>query len=178
MVEVKIRKITATRTTPETDLDVANLINEVYDVSEAGMWVEQMRRITPAEITTLTNTGNLFRAYIDGILAGTISLAISSAEAVNFGMLAVHPNHIKGGIGRQLVAFVENWGKENGYKIMECGVVYPTHWQHPSKGFLIEWYKRMGYKEVSIGPMAEFLPHLVKSLKTECSYLALKKELN
>jgi len=57
--------------------------------------------------------------------------------------LAVLSEHRHKGIGKKLMAFVENKIMENGGKISEIHVL-------DKNSLLIEWYKKLGYVEIRI----------------------------
>jgi hypothetical protein len=66
-----------TRFPIESDLGVdkvkrlSDLINEVYDDAESGMWKRKGTRTNPAEVECLLRAQALILAEIDGVLVGS-----------------------------------------------------------------------------------------------------------
>jgi len=156
---------------------IAELINEVYVIAEAGLWVDGARRTDAREVAELVRWEELAVARIDSRLVGVVRVHPLDAETAEFGMLAADPARRGIGIGRALVAFAEGWAIERGFAHMQLELLVPTSWQHPSKQFLHEWYTRIGYREVKTSTLGELYPELEPLLATSCDLVVYRKSL-
>ena len=156
---------------------VADLINGVYMIAEAGLWVDGARRTNADEIAELILQQELVTARIGDELAGAIRVHALDGGTAEFGMLAADPARRGIGVGRALVAFAEAWAVDRGFTRMQLELLVPTSWQHPSKQFLSEWYSRIGYREVRRGTLGEIYPELEPLLATRCDLVVFRKVL-
>jgi GNAT superfamily N-acetyltransferase len=157
---------------------LAELVNGVYQVAEAGLWVDGARRTNPADIADLIRRGEIATARAGDRVVGAMQVQRLDDDVAMFGMLAADPAHRGLGIGRALVAFAERWAVDRGYRGMELELLVPTTWSHPSKEFLRDWYTRIGYREVRRGELRESYPELAPLLATTCELVVYRKELD
>jgi hypothetical protein len=98
------QKVT-TRFPIESDLGAGNikrlsdLINEVYDDAESGMWKRKGTRTNPAEVEHLLRAQALILAEIDGVLVGSVNVNLMSDGVGEFGMLVADRKYRRLGIG-------------------------------------------------------------------------------
>lgn len=156
---------------------VVQLVNEVYEVAEAGLWVTGARRTSRNELAELIREGQIVTARSDDRIVGAVRVQHLDGETAEFGMLAADPARRGLGIGRALVAFAEAWAIERGFVEMQLEVLVPVAWRHPSKEFLRAWYTRIGYREARTGHLAELYPELAPMLATECDLVVYRKAL-
>jgi GNAT superfamily N-acetyltransferase len=156
---------------------LADLINEVYDEAESGMWKRKGTRTNPAEVERLLRTHGLILAEIDGVIVGTVNVNLLSNGVGEFGMLVAHREHRGSGIGSALVTHAENWTRQHGCHVMRLEILTPRHWTHPSKTFLRQWYSRIGYAPQTTEPFESMHPELVPELATECDFTVWHKSL-
>src|SRR5687768_10431732 len=77
---VKQAQTVTTRFPIESDLETDNirrlseLINEVYDGAESGMWKRKGARTNPAEVERLLRAQALILAEIDGVVVGAVNV--------------------------------------------------------------------------------------------------------
>ena len=156
---------------------ITELINGVYVIAEAGLWVDGARRTDAREIAELIRWEELVVARIGGRLVGVVRVHALDAGTAEFGMLAGDPARRGVGIGRALVAFAEGWAAERGFARMQLELLVPTSWQHPSKQLLHDWYSRIGYRVVKTGALGELYPELEPLLATTCDLVVYRKAL-
>ncbi|MEV1130207.1 GNAT family N-acetyltransferase [Agromyces sp. NPDC049794] len=156
---------------------IAALVNGVYQVAEAGLWVDGARRTSREEIAELIRRQELVTARADDVVVGAVRVQRLDDGPAEFGMLATHPGRRGLGVGRALVSFAERWAVENGCAEMQLELLVPTSWTHPSKEFLRDWYTRIGYREVRTGHLAELYPELAPLLATTCDLVVYRKGL-
>ena len=99
-----------------------------------------------------------------------------SCDLAYFGMFAVDPTRQAGGIGRQVLAYAEQFAKQVfGVKKMEMSVI-------GVRKELISWYERRGYRDTGVRgdfPVAEALAAGGAALKgwDELGFVVLEKML-
>ena len=168
------QKVT-TRFPIDSDLGVDNikrlsdLINEVYDDAESGMWKRKATRTNPAEVERLLLAQALILAEIDGVLVGSVNVNLMSDGVGEFGMLVADRRYRGSGIGSALV--------KHACHTMRLEILTPRHWTHPSKNFLRQWYSRIGYVPQTTEPFESMYPELVPELATECDFTVWHKSL-
>ena len=176
------RKVT-TRFPVEPDLGADNikclsdLINEIYDDAESGMWKRRGIRTNPGEVERLLRAQALILAEIGGVLVGSVNVNLLSNGVGEFGMLVANRNYRGEGIGSALVKHAERWAREHACHTMRLEILTPRHWTHPSKEFLRQWYSRIGYAPQTTEPFESMHPELVHELATECDFTVWHKSL-
>ena len=153
------------------------LINEVYRVAEAGLWVDGAARTTAQEVTELIRAEEIAVARLHTELVGCVRIQELDSDTGEFGMLAAYSSHRGIGIGRQLVRFAEQRSRDRGHRSMQLELLVPRKWKHPSKQFLAGWYGRIGYAVTRTGTIDDAYPHLAPLLATPCDLLIYQKDL-
>ncbi|RZS65941.1 acetyltransferase (GNAT) family protein [Agromyces ramosus] len=156
---------------------ITELVNGVYVIAEAGLWVDGARRTDAREIAELVRWEELAVARIDGRLVGVVRVRALDGGTAEFGMLAADPARRGVGIGRALVAFAEAWAIGRGFGAMQLELLVPTSWEHPSKQLLHDWYSRIGYRVVRTSALGELYPELEPLLATSCDLVVYRKAL-
>jgi len=162
---------------PELVAPLTELVNRVYADGEKGLWHPGAERTDPAEIASLIRRGEIAVARVGGRLAGAVRVRALDEERGELGLLVAVPEQQGTGIGRELVRFAEQWARDQGLAIMQLELLVPVEWEHPVKEFLRAWYTRIGYRQVSVGDLAEDFPHLAAQLATPCTFLIFHKTL-
>jgi GNAT superfamily N-acetyltransferase len=172
-----------TRFPVESDLDparierLADLINDVYDDAEAGMWKRKALRTNPADVERMLRAGTLILAEIDGVIVGTAGVSLVGDGVGEFGMLVADRSRRGSGIGSALVDRAENWAREMSCHTMRLELLTPREWRQPSKEFLKRWYSRIGYAPQRTEPLETMYPGLVPELATPCDFTVWHKSL-
>jgi GNAT superfamily N-acetyltransferase len=156
---------------------LADLINEVYDDAESGMWKRPGMRTNPDEVERLLSNHALILAEIDGVPVGSVNVNLMDDRIGEFGMLVADLNQRGKGIGSALVARAENWARDMACHTMRLELLTPRHWTLPSKEFLKKWYSRIGYMPQATEPFEILHPELVPLLATECDFTVWHKSL-
>lgn len=162
---------------PATVGAIADLVNRVYVLAEAGLWTDGAERTTPDEVADLVAKGWIATARVGDRIVGAVMLRPLDAGTAEFGMLAADADWRGVGVGRELVAFAERWATERGRSTMQLELLVPTGWSHPSKQFLRGWYERLGYREFRRTRLQELYPELEPLLATPCDLLVFRKSL-
>lgn len=162
---------------PDTIQRLSDLINEVYDDAESGMWKRKGTRTNPAEVERLLRARALILAEIDGEVVGSVNVNLLGDGVGEFGMLVTGHKHRSRGTGLALIEHAERWAREQACHTMRLEVLSPRNWTHPSKEFLRQWYARIGYVPRTTEPFEAMHPELVPELATECDYTVWYKPL-
>jgi GNAT superfamily N-acetyltransferase len=172
-----------TRFPATSDFDTGNierlsdLINEVYDDAESGMWKRRGIRTTPTEVERLLRARALILAEIDGVIVGSVNVNLMSDGVGEFGMLAADLHYRGMGIGSALVDRAEQWARDMGCHTMRLELLTPRDWSHPSKEFLKKWYSKICYVPQTTEPLERLHPELAPELATECDFTVWRKSL-
>ena len=178
----QVHKVT-TRFPIESDLGpdnikyLSDLINEIYDDAESGMWKRRGIRTNPGEVERLLRAQALILAEIDRVLVGSVNINLLSNGVGKFGMLVANRKYRSEGIGSALVKHAERWAREHACHTMRLEILTPRHWTHPSKEFLRQWYSRIGYAPQTTEPFESMHPELVPELATDCDFTVWHKPL-
>src|SRR5262245_19403264 len=78
---------------------LSDLINEVYDDAESGMWKRKGTRTNPAEVERFLRARALILADIDGVLVGSVNVTLMGEGVGEFGMLVADHKYRGEGIG-------------------------------------------------------------------------------
>ncbi|NMH76577.1 GNAT family N-acetyltransferase [Pseudonocardia xinjiangensis] len=156
---------------------LTDLVNAVYAVAEDGLWIDGTTRTTVEELAGLIRAGEIVVARSGGQTLGCVRVQRLDSDVYEFGMLAADPAHRGVGVGRELVRFAEQAGRDADCSVMQLELLVPQDWTHPSKQFLAGWYGRIGYKVVGTGEIEESYPHLAPLLATPCDYKIFHKDL-
>jgi GNAT superfamily N-acetyltransferase len=166
-------------TSPPEDLaGLVQLINNVYDVAEDGMWKQKGLRTNPQELRDLIEQKRLIVAISSngGDIIGCVKVD-RAEEAGEFGMLVVDPNIRSQGVGSMLVAASEEWAIKQGYHEMQLELLTPRTWKQPSKEFNRAWYDRLGYIPQQTEPFEKDYAQFAAMLATECDFTIWRKLL-
>jgi GNAT superfamily N-acetyltransferase len=156
---------------------LAGLINAVYAGAEQGLWRNGATRTTRSEVAALVDAREIGVATLGGRLAGAVRVRALSDDTGEFGMLAADPGCRGIGVGRQLVAFAERHARDRGLAAMQLELLVPRAWRHPSKVFLDDWYRRIGYRVTRTTNVGEVQPDLSPLLATPCAFVIYLKAL-
>lgn len=167
--------------TPDDAAEIQPLVQSAYrgDASRQG-WTTEADLLTGDRIDvqgivdkiTKPDSTVLIATDSDGVLVGCCEVWKRSFDLAYFGMFAVDPRRQAGGVGRQVLAYAEDycrkfWGVEK----MEMSVIW-------TRKELIAWYIRRGYRKT--GEERPFPHHEVPegaALRDDLHFEVLEKEL-
>jgi GNAT superfamily N-acetyltransferase len=156
---------------------LTDLVNDVYDIAEAGLWVDGATRTTVDEMGQMIAGEEIAVARVDGEVVGCVRIQHLDDGIGEFGMLVTHPAQRGNGVGRKLVDFAEEVAQHRGSTIMQLELLQPRGWTHPEKEVLDAWYTRLGYRPVRTGRIEESYPHLSPLLAGPSDFVIYHKRL-
>jgi GNAT superfamily N-acetyltransferase len=156
---------------------IVELVNGVYAEAEKGLWRDGADRTDASDIAAMVHAGELSLARLDGQLAGAVRMRRLDPGLAELGMLVASPEYRGIGIGGALVAFAEDWARQQGISRMQLELLAPRTWTHPVKEFLRGWYTRLGYRQIRTARLADAYPALQSRLATQCDFAIYHKNL-
>lgn len=156
---------------------LCRVINGAYELAEAGMWRSSYARTSVSEMSSAVRGEHVAAANLDGRLVGSICTRERDSDTGWLGALAVEPAYGGHGIGRELVAFAERRAWSAGLTRMQLELLIPTELEIAHSQMLAQWYRRLGYREVSRSPMEDFEPEALPFLATPCQIVVHRKRL-
>lgn len=156
---------------------LTHLINAAYAQGERGMWQPGASRTTTDEVATLLRQEGLLLAFDDDRLVGSVAVVRWDDHTAELGMLSADTTLRGQGIGRDLLAAAEAWGRSHGRRSMRLEILTPHGFDHPDKVFLRDWYTRQGYAPESLEPIDERFAHLASLLAVPCDLVVYRKAI-
>ncbi len=156
---------------------LTELINQVYEESERGLWVAGGTRTTPAELAGMIRARTIAVARLAGHVVGCVRVQRLESGEGECGLLAADARLRGIGVGRELLRFAEEACRRDGLTNMQLELLVPRNWTHPSKEFLASWYTRSGYRQVRTGLLEDAYPALAPLLATPCDFAIYHKDL-
>jgi GNAT superfamily N-acetyltransferase len=176
MTEVKVLAAHAARDEALVDQLVA-LVNQAYEIGEAGLWLQGATRTAPSEIGEAIRDGVMLVATSEGRFVGCVYLRRLDPTTADLGLLSVATDQWGQGVGRELVREAERLMRSDGVTTMQLELLVPKGWVHPEKARLRAWYTRLGYELVSSEPFEHIAARLASQLRTPCEFLIFQKPL-
>ncbi|HUJ33358.1 MAG TPA: GNAT family N-acetyltransferase [Candidatus Acidoferrum sp.] len=140
---------------------IARVINLAFRVER--FFVER-DRTSAEEVRARLKSGKFLLAEEAGQLAGCVYLELRG-DRMYFGLLAVDPARQKKGLGRTLIAAVENLGREAGCRFVDIRVVN-------LRAELPPIYRRLGYVVTGTAPFTAGI-----KTKVPCHFIDMSKPL-
>jgi GNAT superfamily N-acetyltransferase len=156
---------------------LCRVVNEAYALAEAGLWRHDYARTSVTEMSAAIRRGQVAVARLDNRPVGSIGTRQLDSETGWFGVLAVDPPYGARGIGRELVAFAESRAASAGSTTMQLELLAPTQIKHAHSELLADWYRRLGYREVSRSSLLDVEPEALPFLATPCEIVVHRKQL-
>jgi ribosomal protein S18 acetylase RimI-like enzyme len=156
---------------------LSELINGVYATAEHGLWRDGATRTTPSELAGLIEAREIAVATVGGRLVGAVRVQAISDATGEFGMLVADPQYRGIGVGRALIAFAERHSRDRGLRAMQLELLVPRTWRHPTKVFLDDWYRRIGYRVIRTISLDDMYAELSPLLATPCELVVYEKPL-
>eukprot|EP00668_Euglena_longa_P029277 GGOE01036623.1.p1 GENE.GGOE01036623.1~~GGOE01036623.1.p1 ORF type:complete len:180 (-),score=47.78 GGOE01036623.1:184-723(-) len=155
---------------------IVSMVNEAYEEGERGMWQPGQHRTSLEEVRMLAKKQELLLATVGDQLVGSVHVKIQGSEGM-LGMLSVSLSERRGGVGRKLIAAAEDHCRAAGCTSMQLELLTPKGWVHPTKKFLDEWYRRIGYVPLRTKSFDREYPHSMPLMTGPCDFTLYSKPL-
>jgi GNAT superfamily N-acetyltransferase len=138
---------------------IARLVNDSF---RSERFFIDTDRTDPEKVAELFQKGSFLMLFEDGVMAGCVYTEIRG-ERGYFGLLAVHPQRQRSGLGTYLIAAAEQHCRSAGCRFMDLTFVNV-------RKELPAYYRRFGYVESGVLPfpadqVAKIPVHLVRMSK-------------
>lgn len=161
-----------------TTASLAGMVNGAYTIADAGLWAVPFERTNPGELVHHIRAGELAVAVTGrDAVVGCVRVRQIDDTTAEFGLLAARSGRWGAGVGRALVGFAEQAGRDAGRSVMELELMAPRDGPHPAKDFLRAWYERLGYRAVGRSDLARVHPGLGPRLARPCDFVRYRKPL-
>ena len=144
--------------------ELFEVMRDAFARTQAEMWGENYLRMPQSEFEKLIDEGIIFGALMDEKIVGCVYMRRVDAETATFGLLATHRDFEGKGIGRTMIAFIEQTARLSGSKYMTMDILRPRDFKSPSKDRLRSWYEAMGYRFTHSHHYGEIRPERAKEL--------------
>ena len=88
-----------------------------------------------------------FVARLGGVVVGFVALEQHFPESTEIDVLAVHPDHHRRGIGRQLLLHSEQWLRSRGVEVFHVKTLGPSD-PHPPYARTRAFYRALGFRSL------------------------------
>jgi GNAT superfamily N-acetyltransferase len=152
-----------------------------YAETEVEVWGENHIRISKTDFIALIKCGEIFGAFIDSQLVGSVRLFKKDPQTFSFGLLSADLNMQGKGIGNTLVSYIETRAKQKGAVYMDIEILRAVTLEPPFKKRLKEWYIKLGYTYTQSGSFLELKPYhadKAKKLIQPCVFDCYQKILS
>jgi ribosomal protein S18 acetylase RimI-like enzyme len=142
------------------------------------LWAPGTDRVERERVVEIVAAGEMAVARRGGgRIAGSVRVRMLDPSTGYFGLLAVHPDDQKGGVGGELVLFTEHFARERGAAWMELRLLVPREGADAGKARLYDWYSRLGYRVTERRDFAKLNPDAAAAMRTPLDLLTFRKEL-
>ena len=129
-----------------------------YAETEVEIWGQNHIRIAKDDFTELIERKEIFGAFIENQLVGSVRLFKKDQQTFSFGLLSADLNMQGKGIGNALVEHIEAVAKKEGATYMTLEILRAIALETPFKKRLKEWYTKLGYTYTLSGSFKELKP--------------------
>ena len=142
---LKIKTNSEQPLTPDEFEHLYQIIIEAYAQTEKEVWGENYVRVAKSAVLDYVNADEMLVAFLDGEIVGGIRCFELEDGAYSFSLLGADFKQAGKGIGRALIAAVEERAKAAGATEIRIEVLRAENIQVASKDILSDWYQRLGY---------------------------------
>ena len=155
---IKIKRIEKNKLSKKTIDRMYSILIDAYARTEVDVWGENYIRISKEEFIQLILRGEIFGAFKNDLIIGSIHLLKKTETTYCFGLLSVDFKMTKIGVGGKLINYVEGLAIKNGGEVMELEILRQKKQETPFKKVLRVWYSKLGYTQFKSGTFEEIKP--------------------
>ena len=143
---LKIRSTSERALSEEEIVKVHSILQIAYEVTEEEIWGKNYDRLFVEDFRKLVKEGNIYVAYLNEEIVGSVHAYVKDEETYKFGLLSTDFKYGGQGIGTALIKRVEEEALKNGAKQIKIEILRVKDREVPHKLRLAEYYKRLGYQ--------------------------------
>lgn len=125
--------------------DLYKIIVKAYAETEELMWGPNYVRVSESDFQKFVDQHEVLVAFYNGKVAGGLRYYPINESTYGFGLFGADFSLSRKGIGRALVARVEEIAKQRGADKIRIEVLRPKQGEIPIKTILHGWYQQLGY---------------------------------
>ena len=124
---------------------VHTIMRIAYEKTEEEVWGKNYVRLFLEDYTKLIEEGNIFVAYLNDTIVGSVHIYQKDSETYTFSLLSADFSYGGQGIGTALIKRVEEEAIKNGATQIKMEILRVKNIDVPHKLRLHNYYKRLGY---------------------------------
>ena len=129
----------------EEIIQVHEIMRIAYEVTEEEIWGKNYIRLFIEDYTTLIESGNIFVAYLDDVIVGSIHMYSKDENTYTFSLLSSDFKYGGQGIGTALINRVEEEALKHNATQIKMEILRIKGKDIPHKIRLHTYYERLGY---------------------------------
>ena len=159
--------------------NLATLINLVYLETEKDYWPHDgtYERISSTQLSNYIANNQIIIATVKNHIVGFVHVYKLDNDRCGFGMLITQKEYRKLGVGKKLLTTVDNWAKDQNFKLIQLELLKPQNFIDKNKEFLKKWYQNIGYNYVEKTTYKKLYPKQANLLKIPCVFEIYHKNI-
>ena len=121
------------------------ILRIAYAVTEKEIWGDNYDRLFLEDFTKIVKSGDIFVAYLNDQIVGSVHIYASDKDTYRFSLLSVDFKHGGNGIGTALIKRAEEEALKHGAKQIKIEILRVKNVDVPHKLRLHQYYQRLGY---------------------------------
>jgi GNAT superfamily N-acetyltransferase len=142
-----------------------SLMIHAYAETENEVWGKNYKRLEFHEYEKILHEGDVYIAWMNDNIVGSISVYPVNKETFGFGLLNSDFDKHGKGIGGALVQVAEKHARSNGAKQLKLEILRPYPVNTCFKQWLAKWYEKLGYRFVKTIDFLDLEPHRQEKLE-------------
>lgn len=135
-----------------------NIMRIAYESTEEEIWGKNYERLFLEDFSELVEKGEIFVAYKDGSIVGSVHVYAKDKETFKFSLLSVSTNYGGKGVGTALVQRAEEEAKTHGASQVKIEILRVRGVDVPHKLRLHDYYIRLGYEHTHSSDSSCLIP--------------------
>tara|TARA_B100000809_G_C14916312_1_gene451741 strand:+ start:40 stop:576 length:537 start_codon:yes stop_codon:yes gene_type:complete len=121
------------------------ILRTAYEVTEKEIWGADYDRLFIEDFTELVKSGNIFVAYLDHEIVGSVHVYSKDRDTYTFSLLSVDFDKGGKGVGTALIKRAEKEAIKHGANQIKIEILRVKNVDVPHKLRLHNYYQRLGY---------------------------------
>jgi len=126
-------------------VQVHEIMRIAYEMTEEEIWGENYIRLFIEDFTKLIKEGNIYVAYLNGVIVGSVHIYPKDKNTYTFSLLSSDFNFGGQGIGTALIKRVEEEAMKHNASQIKMEILRIKGKDIPHKIRLHTYYERLGY---------------------------------
>lgn len=161
----KVRVVTNKSLSKDDQDRLYDLMIYAYEQTETEIWGDNYKRMSREEYQAIMDSPYFHIAYIEDKIVGSVYYYPIHGSTFGFGLLNADFSESGKGIGKALIASIEEAAKLEGADTMQLEILRPESIDVPFKNQLAKWYKKQGYQFVGTYSFLDLKPDKSEKVK-------------